>query len=567
MKKIIFSLLIICFSINLINAQINDVSGRNVIAKDTTIANFLSLRKRTTYPSNPRINTIINYKDTLKFWNGSTWKVLGESQDLSIYILKSDSSKNPGYSSYKALKDSSNTLRILANSKQSQLISGTNIKSINGSSILTSGDLSLQTSLTNPITNSGTGTANQLSYFTGANTIQGSQYATWDEANRMLKLNISGLASTTQQVIGIKNHTAATVGIPNQYSGYTVYKGQYWNTGGGTNNLAFFRTYLKTVSGNPGTYQLDFDTSSDSISWTNRFSFNNVGQLTLNNVVASSSVVVGTILGCGYNAGTEAIQYINGIRAYALNAASGAGPNRYAPPWISTGAVWDGSASHDVGFIFRTETSGSGGSSYTGLGKWYMNRNGTLTNFMTINGTSGAIGLGTTTIDSLLTINGGIHARGLLLSEDLQYKFMHIAASSDSITGYSIGGTQNVYYKINITSFTNHDSVGVSLAGDSIKIQKAGDYYLYCDMISSTVNANDQIRTKLYFNNVAAATSISRWIINSPGNIANAETKSKLYYLHNLAANTWISVRSANLSGNRAITISDFKIICWKAPE
>jgi len=53
--------------------------------------------------------------------------------------------------------------------KQNNLVSGTNIKTINSTSILGSGNISVQATLTNPIT--GTGTANRIAKFNGTTTL------------------------------------------------------------------------------------------------------------------------------------------------------------------------------------------------------------------------------------------------------------------------------------------------------------------------------------------------------------------------------------------------------------
>lgn len=53
--------------------------------------------------------------------------------------------------------------------KQNNLVSGTNIKTINSTSILGSGNISVQATLTNPIT--GTGTANNIAKFNGTTTL------------------------------------------------------------------------------------------------------------------------------------------------------------------------------------------------------------------------------------------------------------------------------------------------------------------------------------------------------------------------------------------------------------
>lgn len=76
----------------------------------------------------------------------------------------------------------------------------------------------------------------------------------------------------------------------------------------------------------------------------------------------------------------------------------------------------------------------------------------------------------------------------------LNYNFVHGIASTDSIA-YSVGATQNIYYKLNPTgadTLKDHESDGVYFIYDSIKINYAGDYRVHCWLNLSTSNASDK---------------------------------------------------------------------------
>lgn len=108
MKKILVTILLSLIVGILIgqnwNGQYSTASvqakGKNVVATDTVISRYLGLIRQTYYPSNPRKNLLINYKDTLKFYNGSGWEVLSKKlkQGFGIIVvndtlLKIDTSK------------------------------------------------------------------------------------------------------------------------------------------------------------------------------------------------------------------------------------------------------------------------------------------------------------------------------------------------------------------------------------------------------------------------------------------------------------------------------------------
>lgn len=157
----------------------------------------------------------------------------------------------------------------------------------------------------------------------------------------------------------------------------------------------------------------------------------------------------------------------------------------------------------------------------------------------------------------------------LSINGDLTYEFIHGVASTDSIT-FTTGSVQNTYYKLNpvgADTLKEHEADGVLFPGDSVKILKAGDYLITCCLNLSTSGPNDKIRVKLYKNNTPYTTNtIGRWIINSDGSGSASETKTFIWYV-DADANDYFSVRVANLTGNRAVVLNDWKIYIEKKPE
>lgn len=156
--------------------------------------------------------------------------------------------------------------------------------------------------------------------------------------------------------------------------------------------------------------------------------------------------------------------------------------------------------------------------------------------------------------------NGDIASTG-----DVTYKFRHAVGGADSIN-YSVGGIQNAWYKINTGAIIIRDTVGMTIAGDSIKCQKTGDYNLSLGISATTSNANDQLRIKVYVNNAPISPSMRRFMINSNGN-AGSNTHTMTWYIKGLAANAWVSFHIQNQTASRAITITDIGYRFEKVPE
>ncbi len=146
-------------------------------------------------------------------------------------------------------------------------------------------------------------------------------------------------------------------------------------------------------------------------------------------------------------------------------------------------------------------------------------------------------------------------------------RYIHGVASADSliegVNNYiTIGGTQYLYYKISTAGASSggttvRDTVGVLIQGDSCRILFSGHYKVRLWVAATTSNANDKIRVKIFTNNIPSATSLGRFLINSAGT-GNQTTENYMWYKE-FSANDWISFRVANITGARAIYISDMK--------
>jgi len=152
----------------------------------------------------------------------------------------------------------------------------------------------------------------------------------------------------------------------------------------------------------------------------------------------------------------------------------------------------------------------------------------------------------------------------LSVEGDFTYDFIHGVGSADSIA-WSTGTTQNYYYKINTTAFVSHEADGLTIAGDSIQILTAGDYFINIALAVTTSVGNDIMRVKLFVNNAASIGSIGRWAINSEG--AGLADASNYFWYKTFAANDWLSIRISNLSAARAMVVQDMKIYIEKKPE
>ena len=206
------------------------------------------------------------------------------------------------------------------------------------------------------------------------------------------------------------------------------------------------------------------------------------------------------------------------------------------------------------------------------------------------------LGINVKTTPYIYTVDGSFHISDSLFAPGLTHQdtathfltynvgtgeikaslLIHGVGSADSIVDgssnnyISIGGTQYVYYKISTAAaasggFTSHEAYGVLMQGDSIKILTAGDYRIDIFVALTTSNANDKLRIKLYINNAKSASTLGRFLLNSGGS-GNPGTRGYSWYT-DLAVDDWLSWHVVNITGSRAVLVTDYKILITKMTE
>jgi hypothetical protein len=222
---------------------------------------------------------------------------------------------------------------------------------------------------------------------------------------------------------------------------------------------------------------------------------------------------------------------------------------------------------------FSSESNGVQGESTNGSGGTFYSENGIGLRGYTVSGSTNA-NIGNPSGGDSVTFpkaggmkvyKGGVKVVEVASDGDLTYKYRHAVGRADSIA-YTVGGTQNVFYKINTTAISIKDTVGITIRGDSVYIQKAGDYWIDIAIAVTTSNANDKLRIKTYKNNAPLSPSLGRFMVNSNGT-GNMDTRSMRWYVKGLAAGSWLSFRIQNQTAARAVTISDFGFAVSKVPE
>jgi hypothetical protein len=159
---------------------------------------------------------------------------------------------------------------------------------------------------------------------------------------------------------------------------------------------------------------------------------------------------------------------------------------------------------------------------------------------------------------------GGASVFSVNSKGEIKSRVIHAKVSADSINFVS-GSVQNRWYKIN-AGLAVKDTVGITLAGDSLKIQEAGDYEIFVTIGVATSNTNDKIRCKLFANNAQIVPALSRFIINSNGT-GSQQTIPNIWYYHGAIAGQWLSFRILNQTGARAMTVTDLSVYIKKVPE
>ena len=154
----------------------------------------------------------------------------------------------------------------------------------------------------------------------------------------------------------------------------------------------------------------------------------------------------------------------------------------------------------------------------------------------------------------------------ILPSGEILYTPIHAVGSADSIN-VTIANVDNVYRGIKGTGITWREEDGITGTADSFKVLTAGDYEVTIYIGLYTSQANDILRLKLYKNNTPSATSIGRFTLRVGATSATTtEIKNYKWYI-TCAANDRVSFRITNQTGNRNISITDYKLLIKKMPE
>ena len=191
------------------------------------------------------------------------------------------------------------------NGKQSTLVSGTNIKTINGTTILGSGDLTISTGITIGTTAITSGTVGRVLFEGTGNVVQESANLFWDNTNGRLgiggtpgafNLDVVGTARVSSNIntsgqytnVNTNNFTTAPIALRTigaDISGISIYKASF----GHTNSIQFLSNDVNNRFSIGQGYigvssSIDFNIARfASSAWTNAFTiFNATGNITIN---------------------------------------------------------------------------------------------------------------------------------------------------------------------------------------------------------------------------------------------------------------------------------------------
>ena len=141
------------------------------------------------------------------------------------------------------------------------------------------------------------------------------------------------------------------------------------------------------------------------------------------------------------------------------------------------------------------------------------------------------------------------------INGDLTYDYRHAVAYGEALT-YTPAVTQNVYTKLTPT-LTTSEADGITIAGDSIKIIKTGDYYVNVVCTFSGANGNDW-RLKLYRSRSGVLTAVSGSNHVTSTGASNYVTLNYFWYVVDAAVDDGYSFRMTNTTNNDDPTITDF---------
>jgi len=160
------------------------------------------------------------------------------------------------------------------NGKQATLVSGTNIKTINGTTLLGSGDMTISAS---------PGWSNTQVQFNDWGAFWGDAGFTYDKTTDTVTLTKTALASTPTSSAIFQNTTAATTGSRIQVSPATQWSARGWNSGGSTSQSIDFRSFVLPETGASGAHGFwKLQSSRNWASYVDLFTVNTRWEAVLN---------------------------------------------------------------------------------------------------------------------------------------------------------------------------------------------------------------------------------------------------------------------------------------------
>lgn len=441
MKKIIFSLLILIISYN--GYSQNNVFSKNVFNNDTLVSRFMSLKKQTSYPSNPRTNTIINYKDTLKYYDGVQWKSVNNTGIPYTGAYKSIDFNGKVIKNFFISKTADTTAKVVfdVSSIPTNTIRTINVpnRSFRLDSLTTTTSTAINGLLKGNGANLAAATGNtdyQLPYFlkTGSSItpITSTNYLTFNKDNT---------GTTVGQAIELFNNQAATIGSQSQYSPVIRWKASRWDTDDAIARTSFMEMGDIYSAGTTAPFagllvrgSTDGVTYADFFRITHRLSdntadYNLTGALTTSSSATATNYAVSSTSTNSYTASKLNIGTVRRLAFYSPNdqAATVGTPVQNPGRITLSGAVYN---SVTQGHVWDIHLSGVANTKYSSI----------LFSHSTD---------GTTSVRNFLNLKAGLSVTGnsFLMSDGLSDLSPNLAITSAG-KSISIGGNASNSYLV-----------------------------------------------------------------------------------------------------------------------
>lgn len=149
----------------------------------------------------------------------------------------------------------------------------------------------------------------------------------------------------------------------------------------------------------------------------------------------------------------------------------------------------------------------------------------------------------------------------IITSGDLKYNFIH-GLIYKTAAAYTPNITQNVHFKL-VPGMTVAEADGITIAGDSITILTAGDYFFQlATAVSSSAGKDFQIAL---FKNGSPYNGSQLFLSTSGAN--DYESNDWFWYSFTSVSGDNYSFHLTGLTDNTDLTISEIKIYVAKIPE